>query len=282
MEIANLVTHPFGIGEKLILELMKRGETVHTVYASPKDVPMSLLGKPQLKWGFYRFSGDKDLNIEKGLPRKVDNVFHLYDLYAGPVPKLVLANTMTTVLLLDWAKKVGAKQFILVSTGEVYGTGKECSETAPYNPRSAYATTKFQSEIISRYYAKAFMLKTVRLFFPFGRGVNQGYIHNLVESVRTGGAIETEYGLITPTYAGDVTGPLIKIRSINDTTGFNICGKSLAVSELVKTIEENLGKTANKVITGKTELSGNCAKARDALGYSETPIDQAVRNSFGS
>ena len=148
MEIKNLVTCPFGLGEKLILELMKRGETVHTVYASPKDVPMALLGKPQLKWGFYRFDSDKDLNIEKGLPRKVENVFHIYDIYTGSIPKIMLANTMTTVLLIDWARKVGASKFIFLSTGEVYGQGKNLPETTPYNHRSFYANTKFQSEIL--------------------------------------------------------------------------------------------------------------------------------------
>ncbi|HEX7320550.1 MAG TPA: NAD(P)-dependent oxidoreductase [bacterium] len=282
MEIANLVTHPFGIGEKLILELMKQGETVHTVYASPKDVPMSLLGKPRLKWGFYKFEGDKDLNMEKGLPRKVETVFHIFDLYGGSIPRLMMANTMTTVLLLDWAKKVGAKQFIFVSTGEVYGNGRACSETTPYNPRSAYATTKFQSEIISRYYSRSIALKTVRLFFPFGKGMNQGYIHNLVESVKTNGTIETEYGTITPTYADDVIGPLIKVRGVNDVIGFNFCGNPMAVADVVKVIEGALNKTAKKVVMGKAELTGNNAKARELLGFRETPFDQAVRQSFGS
>jgi len=282
MEIANLVTHPFGIGEKLILELMKQGETVHTVYASPKDVPMALLGKPQLKWGFYRFEGDKDLNIEKGLPRKVETVFHIFDLYGGSIPRLMMANTMTTVLLLDWAKKVGAKQFIFVSTGEVYGNGKACCETTPYNPRSAYATTKFQAEIISRYYSRSIALKTVRLFFPFGKGVNQGYIHNLVESVKTNGTIETEFGTITPTYADDVVGPLLKVRGVNDAVGFNLCGKPLPVTEVVRIIEGALNKTARKVVTGKAELTGDNAKAKEMLGLSETPYVQAARQAYGS
>ena len=67
METANLVTNPFGIGEKLILELLNRGESVYTIFSSPKDVPMSFLGKINLKYGFIKF--DRDVNLEKVLPR---------------------------------------------------------------------------------------------------------------------------------------------------------------------------------------------------------------------
>ena len=278
MEITNLVTSPFGIGEKLILELLERGETVHTVFPNPKDVPMSLLGKAHLKYGFVKL--DQETNIEKGLPRKADNIFHIYDLYSGPIPKMMMANTMVTVQLLDWAKRVGALRFVYLSTGEVYGMGKNIAESTPYNPRSFYATTKFQSEIIFRYYSRILNIKSIRVFFPFGRGVNQGYIHGLIESVKSGNSVETEYCMVSPTFIDDIIEPLIKARDIENSAGFNLCGSPLSVEEVIKTIETVTGKTARKVSVGKTELSGNNSQARETLGYKETPLVQAVKATF--
>ena len=130
MEIMNLITNPFGIGERLILELLKRGESVYTIFPSPKKVPMSFLGKLNLKYGFIRF--DQDTYIEKTLPRRVKTIFHLYDSYTGALPSLFKSNTLATLLLLDWAKKVGASKFIYLSSGEVYGQGQSLKEKATY------------------------------------------------------------------------------------------------------------------------------------------------------
>ncbi|MEO0155497.1 MAG: SDR family oxidoreductase, partial [candidate division WOR-3 bacterium] len=192
MEIENLVTCHTGIGELLTSELIKRGETVYTVFPSPKDVPMSFMGKINLKYGFVKF--DQELNIEKGLPRKVKNIFHIYETYSGSFTKIFMANVTTTLLLLEWAKKVGVSKFILLSSGEVYGYGENIAENNPYNPRSFYATTKFHAETLSRYYNKNFEVKILRLFFPYGKNLLQGYLYNLIESLKNTGTIETDYG----------------------------------------------------------------------------------------
>ena len=43
MEFDNLITSSFGLGEKIILELLRRGESVFAVFPTAKDVPMSFL-----------------------------------------------------------------------------------------------------------------------------------------------------------------------------------------------------------------------------------------------
>lgn len=282
METTNLVTSPFGIGEKLILELLKKGESVHTVFPSPKDVPMSLLGKAHLKYGFVKF--DQETNIEKGLPRKAINVFHIYDIYTGPFIRIFTANTTATLLLLDWAKKAEIAKFIYLSTGEVYGQGNNLNETTAYNPRSFYATTKFQAEVLSRYYSKLFDIKTIRPFFPFGKVINQGYIHNLIESIKSGGNIETEYALITPAFIDDIIEPLIRVRELKESglggPPYNICGSPMRIEDFIKVVEKNINKSAKNIRIGKTELAGNNSKAKDVLGYKETPIEEALKNTI--
>jgi len=272
MDITNLVTSPFGIGEKLVLELMKKGETVYTVFPSPKDVPMSYLGKVNFKYGFTRL--DQDINPEKALPRKAVNLFHVYETYSGPFLKVYTANTTATLSLMEWAKKSGVSKFILISTGEIYGQGRNLVDTAAINPRNFYANSKFQAELLTRFY-RHFEIKIIRVFFPFGKGVD-GYVNRLLSSIKTAAAVETEYGIISPTFCDDMTEPLLRIRDIKGNCMFNVCGRPIAIEELVHGVEKIVNKTGSKVKFGKVELTGDNQKARDELGYQETPIEAAL------
>ncbi|MEO0205967.1 MAG: NAD(P)-dependent oxidoreductase [candidate division WOR-3 bacterium] len=275
MEIDNLVTSHTGIGEQLISELVNRGETVYTVFPSPKDVPMSFLGKINLKYGFVKF--DQELNIEKGLPRKVKNIFHIFENYSGSFTKIFMANVTTTLLLLEWAKKVSANKFVLLSSGEVYGYGQNIIENAPYNPRSFYATTKFHAETLCRYYNRIFEIKIVRLFFPYGRNLQQGYIHNLFETIKSNGIIETDYASICPTFVDDIAEPMIKLRDLSGNVTYNMCGPSIPLTQLINEIESVTGKKPKKVSTGKVALCGDCTKAKEDLGYKETPLKNGLQ-----
>ncbi|MGQ9534790.1 MAG: NAD-dependent epimerase/dehydratase family protein [bacterium] len=275
MEVENLVTCHSGIGEQLISALIKRGESVYTVFPTPKDVPMSFLGKINLKYGFVRF--DQELNIEKGLPRKAKNVFHIYECYSGPFTKIFMSNVTTTLLLLEWAKKTGVSKFVLLSSGEIYGYGENISENAPYNPRSFYATTKFHAETISRYYNKIFEVKILRVFFPYGKNLFNGYLYNLIETIKAGGIIETDYGSLSPTLIDDIVKPLIKLRDIPGNITYNICGSPIPLIDLIKTVASVCGKTPKKIDIGKTTLSGNCMRAKNDLAYKETDLKTGLQ-----
>ena len=279
METANLVTNPFGIGEKLILELLNRGESVYTIFSSPKDVPMSFLGKINLKYGFIKF--DRDVNLEKVLPKKVRNVFHLHEVYSGAFTKIFKSNPGATLLLLDWSRRNSVSKFIYLSSGEVYGHGKNQDEKSAYNPRSFYATTKFETEILFRYYYKSLGINTVRIFFPFGKSLSQGYISNLHQSIKSGDNIETEYSVISPTFINDTIEPLIKLREIKGNQIFNICGNPVKVEVLIDEVKKICGKSPKKVSVGKTELTGDSSKAKEILGYRETFLNEALKSSFG-
>jgi nucleoside-diphosphate-sugar epimerase len=279
MEATNLITSPFGIGKQLIVELLKKQESVFTIFPSPKEVPMSFLGKINLKYGFVQF--DREINFGKILPKRVKNVYHLYDVYNGSYTKMFKSNPCASLLLLEWAKKVGVKKFIYLSSGEVYGQGKNLDEESSYNPRSFYATTKFEAEILLKYYYKSFEISTLRLFFPFGKDLNQGYIYNLYKSIKSGDNIDTRYSVISPTFIDDVVAPLIKVRSVKDSQVFNICGSPSKVEDLVDAIKYICAGSPKKIVAGKVELSGSNVKAQRVLGYHETPFNEALKMSFG-
>jgi nucleoside-diphosphate-sugar epimerase len=277
-EAVNLVTSPFGIGEKLIFELLKKGETVYTVFPSPKGVPMSFIGKINLKYGFLKF--DRDTQLDKTLPKKVKHVFHLYEAYDGSFTTIFKSNPCATLLLLDWARNAGVSKFIYLSSGEVYGQGHDISESAGYNPRSFYATTKFETEVLFRYYFRSFTLHTLRVFFPFGKSSPPGYVSNLGKAIIDGSSVDTEYRIISPTFIDDIVSPLMKLRDIDGHEIFNICGSPVGVDDMVDKIKYVSAGSPKKINVGKLELTGNNIKSKELLGYHETPLNDAIKISF--
>jgi nucleoside-diphosphate-sugar epimerase len=278
MEFDNLITSPFGFGELLILELLRRGESVFAVFPTAKDVPMSFLGKKNIKYGFLKLEHDPIL--EKTLPRRIKHVFHIFELYTGRFSKVFKANTLATLLLLDWAKTAGVQSFTYLSSGEVYGTGKEIEEGAALQPRGFYGTTKYQAEMLLRFYQRAFRINTVRLFFPFGMGIEQGFVFELARSLESGEPFHSDYHTVSPTFADDVVLPLINIRDQKEVGIYNICGSETGVAVLAEKIGEAIGKTPKRVGAGKHSLTGSNRHAREKVGYTETTFDDAIGRSF--
>lgn len=278
-EATNLVTSPFGIGEKLIFELLKKGESVYTIFPSPKGVPMSFLGKINLKYGFFRF--DRGTDVDKALPRNVKYVWHLYEVYSGSFTTIFKSNPCATLLLLDWARKVGVSKFIYLSTGEIYGQGHNLDEKAGYDPHSFYATTKFETEILFRYYFRSFALHTARVFFPFGKNSPPGQVANFYQAIRDKRSVDTEYNIISPICIDDTIVPLMKLRDLDGHEVFNLCGSSVKVDDLIDKIRYVRAGSPKKDSVGKIELTGSNSKAKQVLDYKETPLNEAIKNSFG-
>lgn len=278
VEFDHLITSAFGFGEKLILELLQRGESVFAIYPTPKDVPMSFLGKKNIKYGFIKFEHDPIL--EKALPRKVKHIIHIFDVYSGRFSKMFKANTLATLLLLDWAKNVGAESFTYLSSGEVYGRGKDLHEKSELEPHGFYATTKYQAEMLLRFYQRAMRINTVRLFFPFGDGAEQGFVYELARAVKTGSPVESTYSLISPTFGDDIVTPLLNIHGLKQSGVYNLCGSPVSVDAIVEQLGKTIGRSPSKVQIGNDTLTGNNKMATEKLGYVETPIADALERTF--
>lgn len=279
MEFDNLITSPFGLGEKLILELLKKGESVYAVFPTPKDVPMSFLGKKNIKYGFLKF--DHDPILEKVLPRRTKRVFHISELYSGRFSRLFKSNTLATLLLLEWAKNAGVEHFIYLSSGEVYGKGTNLDENHASNPYSFYATSKYQAEMFLRFYQRFYRIHTIRLFFPFGKGVEQGFVWNIAQSLISEDTIDAEYDNISPTFTDDVVEPLIRLREQKDSDIYNVCGSPVKLEKVVEELKKVVQKSPKTLKSRKVALSGNNSKAKESLKYSETSLPEAMKVSFG-
>ena len=280
MEFDNLITSPFGLGERLILELLKRGESVYAVFPTPKDVPMSFLGKKNIKYGFLKF--DHDPVLEKALPRRIKRLYHVYELYSGRFSRLFKANTLATLLLLEWAKSTGVEDFVYLSSGEVYGRGTNLDEKRAAAPHSFYATSKYQAEMFLRFYQRFFRIHTIRLFFPYGKGVEQGFVWNIAQSLLSEDIVNAEYDTISPTFVDDVVEPLFRLRELKDSGIYNVCGSPVKVEKLTEELKEIVQKSAATLRSKNLALSGNSSKARESLGYKETSVAEAMKVSFGN
>jgi nucleoside-diphosphate-sugar epimerase len=192
------------------------------------------------------------------------------------------SNVLATLLLLDWAKHIGVESFTYLSSGEIYGRGNSIDEKGSSNPHGFYATTKQQAEMLLKFYGRFFGIQTLRVFFPFDKGLEQGFVWNLVQTVMSGQAVEAEYSYISPTFGADIVEPLIKMREQKGATIGNICGSPVKLEQLVDELKQVVQKSPKKVVPGKTTLTGKNTYAKEQLGYRETALHEAIRHSFSA
>ena len=223
---------------------------------------------------------EHDPVLHKTLPRRAKHVFHIFELYSGNHSKVFKANTLATLLLLEWAKSAGVETMTYLSSGDVYGKGEQVDERSKCDPQGFYATTKYQTEMLLRFYQRFFSIKVVRIFFPFGAALEQGYVYELANAIKYGDKCNTKFGRVTPTFVDDAVLPMIKVREQKETDVFNICGSSVKTDALVEEIGRVVQKSHRKIEPGKHSLVGSNTLAKERLGYSETALSKGIEISF--
>ena len=151
------------------------------------------------------------LNLEN-LPSRIDTIVHLAQAnvsFPEAANELFAVSTNATQQLLDYGRRVGARHFILASTGDVYGRRFGLSkETDSPAPASHYAATKTAAELLVRSYSDQIAPCILRLYQPYGPGQQNRLIPKLAEKIRRRIAIELHKGdrpRMTPVYIADVT-----------------------------------------------------------------------------
>ena len=96
---------------------------------------------------------------------------------------IIKTNTLATINLLEYAKKVKTEKFLFISSGEIYGEIENCNTSIKedfygkinhLHKRSVYAESKKLGELICNSYTQNNKLKIfiVRPFHTYGPGVN--------------------------------------------------------------------------------------------------------------
>jgi UDP-glucose 4-epimerase len=178
------------------------------------------------------------------LPAEIDVIIHLAQANV-PFPEganeLLAVNTSATQQLVDYGRRARARQFILASTGDVYGRKFGWSkETDIIAPASYYAITKYAAELLVLSYSSYLLPCVLRLFQPYGPTQSGRLIPKLAERIRRGEAVQLHKDArprMTPIYIDDVTCAVKRAIDSSYSGILNIAGdRALSMRELAREI----------------------------------------------
>jgi len=198
---------------------------------------------PTVEYRTVDFSSDWS---PKFLPYQVDIIIHLaqsanFRDFPNSALDVFKVNIESTARLLEYARQVGAKQFIYASSGGVYGNGAQAfKENAPIVPPGQlgyYLGSKACGEILVQSYASVFQVVVIRPFFMYGPGQNRSMlIPRLMDSVATGKTIslQGDNGIrINPVHVEDASAAVAAVLSLEESATFNIAGPEvLSIREI--------------------------------------------------
>jgi UDP-glucose 4-epimerase len=192
----------------------------------------------------------KTIEVE-ALP-KIDAVVHLAQANHKHANRdeIFQINAESTSQLLDYAIRVGAKHFILTSTGNVYRPSPErLDENSPTAESDAYSASKILAEKYALQRKGNINIVILRLFTPYGPGQTGRMIPSIAELVRNGRSVVLRNGgqpAVTPIYIDDLCSVIHEALDLNGTHIVNVGGDEVAnVHQLAKMCGDILGKEPN-------------------------------------
>lgn len=270
-----LVTGGAGfIGSHIVEELLKRGEKVRVLdnffTGKRENLQFTNLLINQLTNSLEVIEGDiRDFTTVKKTMKNIDYVIHEAALRS--VPKSMddpasyhEVNVGGTLNILIAARDEKVKKVVLASSSSVYGETELLPEKEehPPQPISPYALTKLAGEYYCQVFSRAYGLKTVSLRYFNVFGPRQ--------------SLESQYAIVIPkfitcmlkdesppvhgdglqsrdfTYIDNVVKATIQAALVTDLDGevLNVaCGKAYTVLEVVKYVNQILGKNVQPLFT---------------------------------
>lgn len=223
----------------------------------------------------FKYTIELDLSQnwnDSKLPKKVDTIIHLaqsekFRDFPASAIEVFNVNTLSTLKLLDYAKRVGAKKFIYASSGGVYGNSDfGFVEDSPFQPNKDlgfYLSTKFASELLLSNYTNYFCVNILRFFFVYGPNQKRNMlIPRLIESVKNGTSISlqgSEGIRLNPVYVDDAVKTILAVLQDPSSSNVNIAGPNIVS---IKRISQIIGSKLN--IEPKYEFSS--ADVKNLIG----------------
>ena len=157
--------------------------------------------------------------------------------------------------LLEYAKVLKyLKRMIFISSSSVYGIGGGFSETSPTMPIAPYGVSKLNNENMNTCYCHlyGFPITSLRFFTVYGTyGRDNMVIWKFIENISLGKPISLFNNGLNErdfVYVSDVVDAILLAMFDEKSTGHNVynvgTGTSVSVLEVVRIIEDILGKTA--------------------------------------
>jgi UDP-glucose 4-epimerase len=191
------------------------------------------------------------------LPKSIDAVIHLaqssaFRHFPASAVDIYAVSTGSAMRLLDWAHRAGARQFILGSTGGLYGTSSAVvSESSPIPDQRGqlgfYFAGKRSSEILAGQYAGQFNVATLRFFFVYGSGQpKEMLMPRLASNIQTGQPVilQGEDGIrINPIHVDDAVLAIEQCLTLGESRVINIAGPEVAT---LRTIAQMMGDSLGR------------------------------------
>jgi UDP-glucose 4-epimerase len=173
----------------------------------------------------------------EALPPRVDAVVHLaqsehFRRFPEQAGDLFEVNVSSTFRLLEYARRAGARRFVLASSGGVYGAGErpfvESDPVALGGDLGFYLATKASAETLASGYSALFAVVTLRPFFMYGAGQNETMLlPRLARSVRSGTPIKLQGhdGMrLNPIHVDDAARAVVAALALDASLTVNLAG----------------------------------------------------------
>lgn len=212
----------------------------------------------------------------KELPRKVIDVFRV--------------NVLSTLKLLDYARKAGATKFVFASSGAIYGGSNQLvfDEHSPARPGDFYALSKLQAEQLVTHYHSFFGFAILRFFFIYGPGQKKMLIPGLIDRIGHGRpvALNGERGIkLNPIYLTDAVECVFQSLKVKQVGILNVAGPEVvdiySVSEMISKI---LGKAAHfhrQTDSGKEDFVASTERLKKVLNFTaRIGLEQGLKETI--
>jgi UDP-glucose 4-epimerase len=231
--------------------VLQRIAETYEVHAIVRAAPMH----PRIDVHYHQI----DLSTQwsaNDLPPEIDAVIHLAQSkhlkeFPGCASEIFAVNTQSTATLLDYAVRAGATQFILASTGGLYGSHSGAiSEAAPIAPPNGplkyYFATKQAAELLADAYVGNLTILTLRPFFIYGPGQRASMlIPRIIDCVRRGRPVvlQGDDGItLNPVHVEDAAAAVVAGLNAGDSRTVNIAGPTvLTLREMAEWIGTAIG-----------------------------------------
>ena len=279
-----LVTGASGfVGRELLLELAEHAE----VFALGRTKPDA----PFARWIEHDLV--EPVHPAK-LPDRVDAIVALaqaddHRAFPERAREIFAVNVRSTVDLLEYGRRAGARVFILASTGGLYGQSEQARETDPATASAPdaslrfYLHSKLSSEALVQGYSDILRTVILRPFFIYGPGASRMLIRTLAERVVAGETVTVvgDPGMrISPVYVRDVARAIHAALDSNVDGVVNLAGdERVTIRELVEQIASVAGVTPEIAARAGEAgaLVGDNRRMREELGVETTPLAEGLR-----
>jgi nucleoside-diphosphate-sugar epimerase len=240
-------------------------------------------------------AGDWD---EGRLPGSVDAVIHLaqsehYQEFPEFAEHMLRVNVISAIRLIEYARRAKARQFILASSGGVYGHGeKGAKEDDPLVIKKDigfYLGTRLGAEILAQSYGAFTNLIILRFFFVYGPGQgNRMLVPRLVRSCLEGKPIllQGKGGMrCNPTYVTDAAFAVCRALELDRSETINVAGPEVLA---LRQMADEIGEVTRKRPSFQVEQAeprhfiGDIEKMQRVLGPPRVRFKDGIRAYIGS